>query len=186
MDSFQLDLVLVRHAVAHERDPATWPDDARRPLTIEGAHEFAKVARRLSRLAPSVDHVESSAFDRAWATAQILRDEAGWPKPRRAERLELRDGDALGTERLDALVRSLTAMRGLRRVAWVGHEPMLSAFASLLLAGSTGAVAIDFRKGASVAMRFEALTGDAGSAIGRGRLLWMVTPRVVRRLTREK
>jgi hypothetical protein len=63
---------------------------------------------------------------------------------------------------------------------------MLSAFASLLLAGSTGAVAIDFRKGASVAMRFEALTGDAGSAIGRGRLLWMVTPRVVRRLTREK
>ena len=190
MDSFPLDLVLVRHAVAHERDPASWPDDARRPLTAEGARGFAKVARRLGRLAPSVDHVESSAFDRAWATAQILRDEAGWPKPRRAERLELDDGDALGSERMvvrmDALVRSLTAMRGLRRVAWVGHEPMLSAFASLLLAGSTDALAIDFRKGASVALRFEALTGDARSAIGRGRLLWMVTPRVVRRIARGK
>jgi phosphohistidine phosphatase SixA len=181
-----VDLVLVRHAVAFERDFARWPDDARRPLTSEGAIDFERTAKRLGRIASGVELVESSGFDRAWATAEILRHRAGWPRPRRVERLEPREDDGVGAERLHALARSAAAMRGLRTVVWVGHEPMLSACASLLLAGSVGAVRIDFRKGAAICLRLPSDGQDAAAVIGRAELRWMVDPRVVRRLRRKR
>ena len=189
MPSPPMDLILVRHAVAHERDGVAWPDDSRRPLTEQGIAAFERMAKRLGRVAPPVELVESSSFERAWATARILRRCAGWPKPQRAERLELAAGDhtparaAVGpSPSLQALARSIAAMRGLRAVAWVGHEPMLSRFASLALCGSAEAMSIDFRKGAALVLRFEALTEDAASAIGSAQLLWMLTPQVVRRM----
>jgi phosphohistidine phosphatase SixA len=200
-----MELILVRHAIAFERDAAVWPDDARRPLTEDGIRDFRRMAKRLGRIAPAVERVESSAFDRAWATAEILRERAGWPKPHRAERLEpgpdhcpgptpgpharaaASEASALGCERAQSLARTVAAMRGLRAVAWVGHEPMLSQIASLFLAGSSTAVSIDFRKGAALALRFHLPVGtatppDASSVIGRAELLWMLTPRMVRRM----
>lgn len=188
MTPTSMDLILIRHAVAHERDSGRWPDDALRPLTDRGALEFRRFAKRLGRLAGEVDVVESSSFVRAWETARILRDAAAWPKPTRAERLEPaeQDDSAGGTHaadaRLEALARSIVAMRGLRSVAWVGHEPILSRLASLLLAGSPDAISIDFRKGAAIALRFEALTPDPTSAIGRARLRWMLSQRAARRI----
>lgn len=186
-----MDLILVRHAVAFERDSARWPDDARRPLTSEGAIDFERTAKQLGRIASGVDLVESSGFDRAWATAEILRHRAGWPRPMRAERLEPR-GDAafgdeeLGAGRMQALARSVAAMRGLRTVVWVGHEPMLSACASLLLAESTGSLRIDFRKGAAMCLRMPPDGQDASAVIGRAELRWMVDPRLVRRVRRKR
>lgn len=192
-----MDLILIRHAKAAERDEASWPDDARRPLTEEGVRDFRRLAKRLGRLVPAVELVESSSFERAWATAGILRERAGWPKARRSERLEPAEGDeparvglgddGAGGQRMQALARSIAAMHALRTVVWVGHEPMLSQLASLLLAGSVDALRIDFAKGAALALRFAtpsdaATTPDASSVIGRAEMLWMLTPRIVRRM----
>jgi hypothetical protein len=63
---------------------------------------------------------------------------------------------------------------------------MLSACASLLLAGSVGAVRIDFRKGAAICLRLPSDGQDAAAVIGRAELRWMVDPRVVRRLRRKR
>lgn len=187
-----MDLILIRHAKAYERDALSWPDDSRRPLTEDGIRDFRRLAKRLGRIAPAVEIVESSSFERAWATAGILAERAGWPKPRRAERLEPGSDDGSGAsdsgrDRMQALARTVAAMHGLRTVVWVGHEPMLSSLASFLLAGSVDAMTIDFAKGAALALRFPPRTNantppEASSVIGRAELLWMVTPRMVRRM----
>lgn len=197
-----MELILIRHAKAFERDALKWPDDSRRPLTEEGVRDFRRLAKRLGRLVPAVELVESSAFERAWATAEILRDRAGWPKPRRSERLEPGGGEGLGREglgreglsreglgreRMQALARSIAAMHGLRTVVWVGHEPMFSCLASFLLTGSIDAMKIDFAKGAALALRFQppvdtAAPPEASSVVGRAQMMWMLTPRMVRRM----
>ena len=78
-----MELILIRHARAFERDAAAWPDDSRRPLTENGRDQFARFAKRLRRVAPEVDLVESSGFVRAWQTALLLEEHARWPKPSR-------------------------------------------------------------------------------------------------------
>lgn len=168
-----MDLILVRHGKAFERDSAAWPDDSRRPLTAEGRREFERFARRLGRVCKSVDLLESSGFTRAWTTAQLLHEQAGWPRPSRLERLELHDRpESEAAAQLESLRRTVSALRGLGTVAWVGHEPVMSRLASLLLAGSSGAVAIAFKKGAAMALRID----PRGDDPVRARLLWMMTP----------
>ena len=120
----RLDLYLVRHAFASHADPARWPDDADRPLTEDGVAAFRKVARGLRLIVPSVDLMLSSAFARAWQTAQLLHDVAGWPPPQECTVLEAgRPASAALDVLQDCKVRSL---------ALVGHEPHLSTLASLL------------------------------------------------------
>lgn len=189
-----MELILVRHARAFDRDPAAWPDDARRPLTAEGRDEFARLARRLARVRPRVDLVESSGFVRAWQTAQILSEKARWPRPSRLERLEPHEprkllergvGGAGGTAgpaaddalQLESLRRTAAALAGIGCAVWVGHEPLLSRLASLLLTGAPEALSIRFKKGAALAIRLE--PGDGGAL--RGSLSWMLVPAVAAR-----
>lgn len=162
---------LIRHAKAFDRDASAWPDDRRRPLTAAGRRSFARLARRLGRAVPTVDLLESSRFTRAWQTAKILHEEAGWPEPSRLEGLEELEGDPA------ALRRTLAAMGDLASVAWVGHEPLLGRLASTLLSGESDAVPIDFKKGAVLALEF-----DPAATRGGARLRWMLTPGVSARI----
>ncbi len=172
-----MDLLLVRHARAFDRDSAAWPDDARRPLTAEGREAFIVLARKLGRLDLDVELVESSNFVRAWQTAMILCEETRWPKPLRHERLE----GASGEESIESLVSALQGMLALNTVVWVGHEPMLSRLAARLLTGRTDGAAIEFKKGAVVALRLH----ESGKTL-KADLLWMLTPRLVARLQKSK
>jgi phosphohistidine phosphatase SixA len=161
-------IYLVRHARAFERDAAAWPDDSKRPLTHSGRERFRRLARHLGRVAPPVDLLESSRFTRAWQTAQILHAAAGWPEPVRHEGLE-EEGD----DRVESLARTLQLMRGIRSVAWVGHEPQLGRLASQLLCGRPDGVRVTFRKGAVARL--------ALPEGGDGVLDWLLTPRLIRR-----
>ncbi|MFM7134693.1 MAG: SixA phosphatase family protein [Planctomycetota bacterium] len=176
-----MELVLVRHAKAFERDPAAWPDDARRPLTAEGRRAFARFAKGLGRLVGRVDRLESSRFVRAWETALLLHEHAGFPKPAPLAQLEplepLAEGDTLA-----ALSRRLDAAESAEVVVWVGHEPDLSRLASQLLAGDPGRLAIAFRKGDALALRVTTAEGAAP----RAELLWMTGPAQARRLRKRR
>jgi phosphohistidine phosphatase len=44
-----VDLCLVRHAPAFQKDPNRWPHDNKRPLTPEGEKEFRLAVRGLAR-----------------------------------------------------------------------------------------------------------------------------------------
>ncbi|HEY4413174.1 MAG TPA: phosphoglycerate mutase family protein [Gaiellaceae bacterium] len=137
------EIYLVRHAVAEERDAERWPDDAERPLTSDGEQRFRRVARGLRALVPHVDVVLSSPYVRAWRTAEILHEDAGWPKPERSELLEAVRAPAGGLDALGARPEASS-------IALVGHEPYLSHFLSILLSGDPDAFRIDLKKGGVV------------------------------------
>ena len=162
-------LYLVRHAFASHADPARWPDDAERPLTDEGTARFREAARGLRRIVPTVDLVLSSGFTRCWQTAQVLHDDAGWPAPEVCRELEVGQppSAALGVLRRQAA----------RSVALVGHEPHLSELTSLLCTGDEEALEIEFKKGAVLWLSFAGPVEP-----GRGRLRWLVQPKVLRKL----
>src|SRR4051812_11305342 len=159
---------LIRHAFADHADPLRWPDDAERPLTPEGAGRFRLAARGLSRLVPDVDLVLASYWARAWQTAEILHEEAGWPEPVRCEPLE--PGHSL-----QAVIDELRGREGA--VALVSHEPPLSRLASLLCTGSEDALRVELKKGGVIMVD---VYGPVEPA--RAILRWVLPPKILRAL----
>jgi phosphohistidine phosphatase len=164
-----VNVYLVRHAIAAARDAARWPDDAKRPLTEDGMARFRRAAAGLGRIVPEVDVVLSSGYTRAWQTAELLHEVAGWPAPEELTELEPTRPAA------DAA----RVLRGRREdsIALVGHEPHLSQLASLLLTGSDRTLRIELKKGGVISIVF-AGTPDTGA----GSLAWSVTPKILRNI----
>ncbi|MBA3951214.1 MAG: histidine phosphatase family protein [Rubrobacter sp.] len=169
-----MDLYLVRHAAAHERDPELWPDDSLRPLSPEGEESFRRSATGLARLAPRVDALLSSPFERAWRTAEILAGLEGWPDPKSWTPLE----PTLPPEKA---VYALEAYERAEFVAVVGHRPGLHELASYLLTGDAAGADITIKKGGVVCVRFEGPFAPPGA----GRLRWLATPKILRTMTGE-
>ena len=163
-----MDLYLVRHAIAFNPDPTQWPDDSQRPLTPEGQKRFKRAARGLGELVPSVDVVLSSPWIRAWRTAELLAEEAGWPKPTRCEALEASRAPA-------EVLQALQPFTSSAAVALVGHEPSMHELASYLLTADTGHVQLEFRKGG---VAYLELTDTLQP--GAARLRWLLAARVMR------
>jgi len=137
--SFALDLLIVRHGPAGDRDEwaKTGQDDDERPLTPRGIREMRRAARGLQQLMTSVDAIGTSPLVRARETAAILAlvyDVV--PEEARV----IGDGDRRAILRW---VRSAAAViakkqRGKEKrvtIAIVGHEPDLSVSACWLLTG---------------------------------------------------
>jgi phosphohistidine phosphatase len=165
-----MDVYLVRHAIAHDRNASRWPDDHKRPLTGHGEKRFRGVARGLSHIVHNVDLVLSSSATRAWQTARILEEEANWPEPESCEALDPGRTPA-------AILKALSAHRAAESIAIVGHEPDLGKFVSYVLLGHRNGTLVQFRKGGVGCVRFPA-EPKAGSAS----LRWLAHPALLRRL----
>ena len=167
-----MEVYLVRHAIAEDRDAARWPNDAERPLTSDGTERFRHAAAGLRRVVAGVDVVLSSPYVRAWQTAEILHEVADWPGPEKCKPLEATRAPSAAIDVLKGLDPTATA-------ALVGHEPFLSSLTSLLLAGDEDAVTLELKKGGIVLLELPAEC-EPGSAL----LRWHVTPKLLRRLDR--
>ena len=110
-----MELLLVRHAIAFERDARRWPDDDERPLSPEGLARAGKAAAGMKQLVRRPGRLLVSPLVRARQTAAILTEVAGWP--RATECADLAPGAT--PEALLAAVKRLTE----ERIAAVGHEP---------------------------------------------------------------
>jgi phosphohistidine phosphatase len=161
-------LYLVRHAVAHKRDAGRWPDDSERPLTPEGEEDFVGAARGLARIVPEVDILLSSPYERAWRTAEILTQQAGWPAPREFPALE----PGVAPEKA---VLALQTYDEAQSVALVGHRPCLHEMAVYLLTGDGGSADMKIKKGGVVCIEFQGVP-----EAGEGKLRWLFTPKVLR------
>jgi phosphohistidine phosphatase len=162
-----MDVYLVRHAIAHERNATRWPNDALRPLTTAGVHKFRKAAAGLARVVPKTAAVFTSPFVRARETAAILRECAKFRAA--VESPELVPGKA---------PRALFDLLRARRrgaVVLVGHEPDLSAWMSAALAVEPMRIKSEFKKGGAACIRFEKSIGP-----GSATLIWLLPPRVLR------
>jgi phosphohistidine phosphatase len=157
-----MQLWLVRHAVAAERDEFDGPD-AERPLTDKGRRRFREFCDWLTGETPMPRAILASPLVRAIETADVLAKAAG-----------LKKSDIISTELLAPGV-DLKALLGFVReqsadfVALVGHEPDMSRCLSEILGGGEFA----FGKGFVAAVEF-----TSTPAIGAGRLRWFVGPKL--------
>ena len=166
-----MDLYLVRHAAAHGRDPELWPDDSFRPLTPEGEESFRASLPGLVLLAPRVDTLLSSPFERAWRTAEVLAGLEGWTRPEASTPLE----PTLPPEKA---TWTLKAYEAESAVAVVGHRPGLHELASYLLTGEAKGADITIKKGGVACVRFAGPVGP-----GAGQLRWLASPRILRAMS---
>ena len=162
--------MVVRHAIAEERDAGRFPDDALRPLSAAGAERFARAARGLA---------PARAGGRARAREPVHAGVGDGRDPRARGRLAgaraVQRRSRRSAPRATRWPRSPRVRE--RSVAVVGHEPQLSELASLLLAGDESAVRLELKKGAAVL-----LACPGGPRPGRAVLRWSAAPRLLRAL----
>jgi phosphohistidine phosphatase len=161
-------LLIVRHAIASNRDPSRWPDDRQRPLTPAGKRKLRLAGRGLAKLVGPVDLILSSPWARAWQTAEILHQVASWPSPIECQDLE-------GDRSPRGVLTVLKEHTGTGTIVLVGHEPQTHSVASYLLTGDSARVMMEFKK-AAAAMLDVPEPPAAGTAV----LLWLLPPRVLR------
>ncbi len=149
-----MDVILLRHGPAGEADPAQWPDDHDRPLTMDGRERVRRAAETLRTLDAVPTRIVASAAARAWATAEIVASELCLEAPEAWPEL-LPEADAAPVA---ARLRAL----GKGAVLVVGHQPTLEELASLLLTGSPSGCRVHVDKAGLVGVR---LRRDGGAEL---------------------
>ena len=166
-----MDLYVLRHGVAEERDARKYPDDYDRPLTPKGVRRLVKQAVGWNALGLAPDVIVTSPLARAAQTAEVMRRELSAPC-----RLVTSDHLAPAGDQallMDYLAREHRAVAG---VMVVGHEPDLGFLVSVLVTGSPSPI-IRLKKGALCKLRL------ASPRYGRcGWIEWALTPKQMARL----
>jgi phosphohistidine phosphatase len=162
-----MELLIVRHAIAYERDAKRWPDDGARPLSPRGVMRARRAAAGLKKLAVRPVRVFASPLERTQQTAAALTQHASWPKALSCPLL-LPGGSP------QELLALLARTRG-QRLAVIGHQPDLGRLIATCLPGTTGSAAFDLRKMAVALIVFQ----DAARA-GHGELRWLLPPKLLR------
>ena len=125
-----MNLYILRHAIAEERDSEKYPDDSKRPLTDKGAKRMGRIAEGMLALGIELDVILSSSYTRAKQTAEIVAKEFGAESKLKFTK-HLETGDA------EKLIDEINKLGKIANVLLVGHEPDLSELISVLLMGDT-------------------------------------------------
>ena len=157
-------LLLVRHGPAEVRDPITWPDDAKRPLTKEGRRGTRQAARALDKLKIRPQLIATSPAVRSKVTAEILFDEL---RPKRPIAVWPELGPDEAPEPVLARVGRLGGGKG--PVIVVGHEPQLGELLGLSMMHDAISVARLAKAGAAL------IHFPSSVAPGAGRIEWLLT-----------
>jgi phosphohistidine phosphatase len=162
-----MDLLIVRHAIAYDRDPHRWREDAERPLSPAGTRRARKAAAGLKHLTLRPQRLLTSPLRRATQTAQILTDVAGWPKAEEIAEL------SPGVPALTVLALLAKARNGV--IAVVGHQPGLGQLLGACLLGGDASLPIEMKKNAVACVSF-----DGRPRAGHAALKWLATPKILR------
>jgi len=156
-----------------DRDPKSFPDDSRRPLTLKGEERVKVAAAAMQVMELGVDLILSSPYQRARQTADIVATELGLRRS-----LDFRDELAPAGD-LKALIQHINGRQPPpENVLLVGHEPDLSQFLSVLIFGANSG-AIDFKKNGLARVEVE----DTLKLGQCATLNWLLTPRQLGLLT---
>jgi phosphohistidine phosphatase len=166
-----MDLLVVRHGPAGERED--WPgDDDLRPLTDDGIVKMRKAAQGLHTLIERVDILAASPLVRAQQTAEIVAKALRYSKG-------IETVDALRPEQDPLRVLEWLRQYGAREmIAIAGHEPHLSTTVWWLLSERRDP-RFELKKGGACLLRF-----DDSVEAGTAELLWLLTPTQLRALAR--
>jgi phosphohistidine phosphatase len=163
-----MQLYIVRHGIAIDREDPNCPPEAERYLTEEGVERTSQVAKGIAALGAHADLLISSPYVRATQTAAIFAKALDYPEQK------IRHTESLlpGAEPA-VLLRELAREKNASSVLCFGHAPHVDA----LLAATAGAQRhITSMKKAGVA--FVELKRVSPPS---GQLVWLVTPKLFRK-----
>ena len=164
------ELFIMRHGIAVARGTPGISDDAKRALTPEGKKKVEEIAQGLLNLGVNFDWIVTSPLVRAVETARMVREVAG-PEIPLDVCDDLRPGGAP-----EALIAYLAKHENRKRILVVGHEPDLSELAGRLI-GAGHRAHLALKKGGCCLVEFSEFPPKSP-----GKLIWWLTPRVMRRL----
>ena len=163
-----MEIYIIRHAWAAERDSDKWSDDDLRPLAADGRLRFAEMAKVLHSRGVAPTLIASSPLVRCVETAGLLSADVDG-RPEVVELNELRPGGDSS-----ALLRWTARQSPPHdRIAWVGHAPDVGLLTAALI-GCGGGGLIRFAKGAAASVKF-----DGSPVAGMGELCWLVTAKML-------
>jgi phosphohistidine phosphatase len=164
-----MDLLIIRHAIAFDRDRNRWQDDAARPLSPAGVRRARKAAAGLKNLTRRPQRFLTSPLIRAKQTAQILTSIAGWP--------EAEEAVELSPDQPPLAVLELLRRDRSKLTAVVGHQPGLGHLLAGCLLGHPDGLPIEMKKNAVACLSFEGTPRP-----GKAALKWLATPKMLRAL----
>jgi phosphohistidine phosphatase len=163
-----MQLYIVRHGIAIDREDPKCPSEAERYLTEEGIERTKQVAEGVAALSIHADLMISSPYVRAMQTAAIFASELEYPKQKIRRTDSLLPGAEPG-----AFLRELAREKDVSIVFCFGHAPHVDG----LLAAAVGASRhITSMKKAGVALvELKRLSPP------NGQLVWLITPKLIRK-----
>ncbi len=164
-----MQLYIVRHGIAIDREDPQCPPDPERFLTEEGIEKTKQVAKGLAQIATVPDLILSSPYVRAMQTAEIFAKFLEYPKAK------IRRTDLLlpGAEPLQ-LFRELSKDKDSSVVFIFGHAPHLDDVLATALNSKHQITAL--KKAGAALVELKRVAPPAGE------LVWVSTPKILRRV----
>ncbi|NJK48453.1 phosphohistidine phosphatase SixA [Candidatus Gracilibacteria bacterium] len=163
-----MELYIIRHGIAGDRDPIKYPNDEERPLTEPGRMRTKKVAQQLKEKELWFDIILTSPLVRAHQTAEILQKEGLCDRVEEFAALSP-DGD------IQTWVNWWLESKYNKEnscIALVGHQPDLGNWAEILIWGSPKEKLILKKAGI-----FGLLLPEGETPIGNSQLFLLTSPK---------
>ncbi len=165
-----MELYIIRHAIAVNRDDPQVSSDAERWLTKDGIKKMETAAEGLKKIVPKLDDIFTSPFLRGKQTGEIVAKIFG---EKNIVKVTTHLAPGVDFDSLEELTKNHSPNS---RIAFVGHEPDMSEMIAYLAAGNEEAN-IKMKKGA--VCRIDA---DGKPVRGNGLLMWLLAPKHLRML----
>ncbi len=163
-----MQLYIVRHGIAVDREDPKCPPDPERFLTQEGIEKTRQVANGVAQIGVVPDLLLSSPYLRAFQTAEIFAAELEYSKNK------IRKTDLLlpGAEPLQ-LFRELAKDKDLSSIFLFGHAPHLDDVIATSLGSRHHLTSL--KKAGVALVQLKRLSPPSGE------LLWLATPKLLRK-----
>jgi len=165
-----MQLYIVRHGIAIDREDPKSPSDPERFLTPEGLKKTREAARGTAALGVEPELFLSSTYVRAMQTAEIFASEMKYPKARIRQTELLLPGaqPAAFFRELGRLAKSLES------AACFGHAPHLDELLSFALGAKKDLTGL--KKAGVACLELTRVSPPTGT------LVWLATPKILRKM----
>lgn len=162
-----MQLYIVRHGIAIDREDPRCPSDPERYLTEDGVDKTRQVAKGVAALGATADVLLSSPYVRAMQTAEIFAGELDYAKQK------IRRTDLLlpGAEPT-LLFRELARDKEMSSVFLFGHAPQLDDMIATALGSKRHVTSL--KKAGVALIELKRLSPPIGL------LMWLATPKLLR------
>jgi phosphohistidine phosphatase len=163
-----MQLYIVRHGIAIDREDPQSPPEAERYLTEEGIEKTKEVAKSIAALDINAELLVSSPYVRAMQTAEIFASALDYAKQKIGKSEALLPG-----AEPSAFFRELARRREVSTVFCFGHAPHVDE----LVAAAVGVKhpITEMKKAGVAQVELKRISPPSGQ------LVWLVTPKLVRK-----